>query len=261
MIPCSEKALALQALFDGELDGINSVALEDHMRECAACAGAFTQMAAIRAKLAQPGLRATMPATLRARIEALGVPAKTYLVAPLPRRPFGAWLTGGALGALAASLAMLIVVPHITDPDIASPDIASEVVASHIRSLQAAHLVDVQTSDRHTVKPWFNGRVDVAPPVVDLVNQGFALIGGRLDYVGGRAVPALVYRHNQHNINLFIRGGSAASSIALRTEQHGGYSMAHWGAAGLDYWAVSDMDLSELEQFAAAFKREAAKVR
>ena len=127
--------------------------------------------------------------------------------------------------------------------------IASEVVSAHIRSLQAGHLMDVETSDRHTVKPWFNGKLDVSPPVIDLTAQGFTLLGGRLDYIDGEPVASVVYRRRKHVINLFVaqRLGGPHANSKLKTIQ--GYNVRNWSDAGLDFWAVSDIARDELDEF------------
>ncbi len=127
--------------------------------------------------------------------------------------------------------------------------VADEVVSAHIRSLQPGHLMDVQTSDQHTVKPWFDGKVDVAPPVIELTAEGFTLLGGCLDYIGGEPVACVVYRRRKHIINLFVaqRLGSGHAFVNARAVQ--GYNVRHWSAQGLDFWAVSDLDPEELGEF------------
>ena len=127
-----------------------------------------------------------------------------------------------------------------------------EIVSSHIRSLMAGHLTDVLSSDQHTVKPWFDGKLDLAPPVVDLATQGFPLVGGRLDYIGGRSVAALVYRHGLHVINLFIWPQAGATEHAATAANRNGYTLLNWQANGMAYWAVSDVNFESLK----AFERE-----
>ena len=115
-------------------------------------------------------------------------------------------------------------------------------MSAHVRSLQGEHLTDVQTSDQHTVKPWFNGKVDVAPPVVDLTAQGFTLIGGRLDYLDGKAVASIVYRRRTHVINLFIAQGAPSEPQDAKIDKVQGFNIRRWNAQGLEFWAVSDID-------------------
>jgi anti-sigma factor RsiW len=126
-----------------------------------------------------------------------------------------------------------------------------------VRSTLAQHLVDVETSDRHTVKPWFNGKVDFAPPVFDLADAGFPLVGGRLDYLDDRVVAALVYRRNKHVVNLFVWPAKPDVLPARNVAPPAGYSIVHWAAGGLQFWAVSDVEPRDLEAFHQAFAKAA----
>jgi anti-sigma factor RsiW len=237
--------LLLHGLADGELDAANSVALEAHLRSCTRCAEEFARIEALRARLAGPALRHVAPPGLAPRVErALAAAAPAPRASP-PRAP---WLAGGALGAIAASLALLLAVPQLT-----SGGIEDELVADHVRSLLAAHVTDVATSDRHVVKPWFNGRIDFAPPVPELAEQGFPLVGGRLDYLDGRVVAAIVYRRRLHTVNLFVRPARAIAFPRAFQARRQGYSLARWSSGGLEYWAVSDLAPDELDTFRRAF--------
>ena len=131
-----------------------------------------------------------------------------------------------------------------------------EVVTAHLRSLQVEHLTDVQTSDQHTVKPWFNGRLDVAPPVVDLTAQGFTLLGGRLDYIDGRPVAAIVYRRRNHVLNLFVAAG-VGSEREVKTETVQGFTVKSWSDQGLSFRVVSDINAEELQEFVDKFQAAA----
>jgi anti-sigma factor RsiW len=145
-------------------------------------------------------------------------------------------------------LAFLLVTP-------AAPDLADAVVTEHIRSLQAEHLLDVISTDQHTVKPWFNGKLDFAPPIVDLAANGFPLSGGRLDYLAGHTVAALVYHHKQHPINLFIWPNSSGRSSAPPTcVERAGYHLCNWSNQAMNYWAISDLNAAELSQFAGYWR-------
>lgn len=246
---CPDRELALHAMIDGELDSLASVALETHLRGCAGCQAALGRLEATRGLFAEAAdLRHRAPAALREAVSAL-IPAEIAAAAPA-RRGALPWLGGGAIGALATSIALLIAVPQLN-----SGGLQDELVAAHIRSLQAAHLTDIQTSDRHVVKPWFNGRIDFSPPVVELAPQGFPLVGGRLDYIGGRDVATIIYRRRLHSINLFVRPAPALASTTSTTTRHESYSMVRWVSGGLEYWAVSDIDPAELADFRDTFRK------
>ncbi len=244
MNACSDKTLLLHALVDNELDVASVASLRGHVAGCAGCAAELRELQAFKSLLADARVRHDPPPAWREwalslveRNEARG-----------RRRGFAPWIAGGSVAAVAASIALALLPPLATAP---LPD---ELVAGQIRSLQAEHLLDVPTSDRHVVKPWFNGKVDFAPPVVDLAVRGFPLAGGRLDYIAGRTVAAIVYRRHAHIINLFVWPGQSPETPATIRRQ--GYSLIRWGRGGLSYWAVSDIDPNDLaafqQQFAAA---------
>ena len=245
MTACADRDHLLHALLDDELDAANAAACEAHLKTCAGCAAEYERLRALREMLAEPALRHPAPDGLRNRIEA-ALPSEAPNASPAPPSRF-AWAALGAGLSAAASLALVVAA---REP--AAPGIEQQIVASHVRSLLASHLVDVVTSDQHVVKPWFNGRIDFAPPTPDLKAQGFPLAGGRLDYIGGRVVPAIVYRRRLHTINLFIWPGKAPEKPA--TTQFEGYNLRHWQQGGLDLWAVSDVSQSDLAQFEKSFE-------
>jgi anti-sigma factor RsiW len=260
---CSDAKIMLHALLDGELDAGNARDVEVHLGECAICSEKFAAFHAMREAMAEADLKLKSPATLRAKIEtALPSPASRPSGSVVPFRPsrrsfFSGFGAGAVLsGALAASLVLSIV---RSEQD---QTIANDVVSAHVRSLQANHLMDVETSDQHTVKPWFDGKVDVAPPVIDLTAEGFTLLGGRLDYIDGEPAASVVYRRRKHIINLFVAQhlGTARAAAAARTVQ--GYNVRHWSDQGLEFWAVSDLDGEELNEFvdkiSAALRPKAA---
>jgi anti-sigma factor (TIGR02949 family) len=247
---CAEAEVMLHALIDGELDAGHAREVERHASTCGGCSEQLEALCAVRAAMAGAKLKETAPASLRSRIEqALPAPSRGVIdvrqrFQPTRRSFFGGFTTGAvASGALVASLMLTVFGP---DQNLT---VADEVVSAHIRSLQAGHLMDVETSDQHTVKPWFDGKVDVAPPVIDLTAEGFTLLGGRLDYIDGEPVASVVYRRREHIINLFVarRLGSEHAFVSAKTVQ--GYNTRHWSDRGLDYWAVSDLDPAELGEF------------
>ena len=202
---CAEFEVLLHALIDGELDAGHARDVEAHAAACATCTEKLASFRAMREAMSDPALKETAPAHLRSRIEALlAVPPSRVIsmrefFQPTRRSFFGGFAVGSALSAAVAASLVLTVIRGDQEQTI-----ADEVVSAHIRSLQAGHLMDVATSDRHTVKPWFNGRVDVAPPVVDLTAESFTLLGGRLDYIDSEPVAAIVYQRRKHVINLFV---------------------------------------------------------
>jgi len=246
MSACPDKTDLLHALLDGELDAVNARNFETHLKTCPDCTAALAQLQDLRGRVTAPEMRAAAPAGLRHRIDAL-IEAETEAVKPRRRVPAALpWGLSGAFAAMAAGFAVLSVLPT-------TAMLEDQLVANHVRSTLASHLVDVETSDRHTVRPWFNGRIDFAPPVVDLADQGFPLVGGRVDYLDGRVVAALVYRRNKHVINLFVRPQPKGVRWPGLGDGHEGYSLVHWTQGGLEFWAVSDVEGRDLEAFRQAF--------
>ena len=233
--------MLLHALLDNELDAANVATVEAHLRSCPDCAAEFEQLKHLHQIVADPALRHATPEGLRDRIDA-ALPTTQRAANPWPAR-----LGWGAGGAIAAGLALTLAIPQQS----ATSGLEQQMVASHVRSLLADHLVDIPTSDRHVVKPWFNGKIDFSPPTPDLKAAGFPLVGGRLDYIGGRVVPAIVYRRNLHTINVFAwPAGKAPSGETMASD---GYTLVHWRQGDLDFWAVSDVAGGDLDQFHTAF--------
>lgn len=254
MTACPDRDLLLQGLLDGELDAANAIDCEAHLKTCAACQEAFLRLQAVRDAVSAPGVAHAAPAGLLGRIEAAleaeqAPPAQARRPGPGRR-----WLAAGAVGALAAGLAGVMALPSLN-----AAQIENQVVASHVRSLLANHLTDVATSNQHVVKPWFNGKVDFAPPVPELADEGFPLVGGRLDYIGGRVAPAIVYRRRLHTVNLFVWPAGGGFMPTDRSARLNGYSLVEWTQGGLRFWAVSDIDLVELQQFRQLFSDRSPK--
>jgi anti-sigma factor RsiW len=251
----------LHGFVDNELDAAHSLQIERHVATCPHCAQQLESLQALKQRIAQPGVHWRTPDHVRAQVLA-AISREAAMPARTPAPPgFSAlefvrrWLFVPSLAALAASL--FLVVAPMTD----RTSVSDEVVASHVRSLLVDHLTDVATSDQHTVKPWFNGKIDFAPPVVDLAREGFPLQGGRVDYIGGRVVAALVYKRQSHVINLFVwPAQSDATAATLRTaSSRDGYNIENWRAGGLNFWAVSDGNADDLARFRDAFANRAGK--
>jgi anti-sigma factor RsiW len=242
---CEEARSFIHPLVDGELDAYNAREVEAHTETCGGCAAELSNLRGLRNQIASAQLRYRAPESLRRKIEGI-VPR------PAARVSRREWLKGfgfgAGLSAVAASGAFVLVMRNDADSRI-----LSDVVSAHLRSLEPDHLTDVLSSDRHTVKPWFNGRLDVAPPVVDLTAQGFTLIGGRLDAIGGKTAAAIVYRRRVHIINLFIVAVPGERRPAIM-EVVQGFNIRHWSEQGLSLWAISDINATELQKFAEKFE-------
>ena len=242
---CDEAEILLHALIDRELDAGHAREVEDHIAGCAACAAELAAYREMSNAVAAADLHYAAPPQLRRRIEA----ALPRSQAPNRRAVLRGFAMGSAVSAIAATGLFAIVLRSDDEQRI-----MSEVVSAHLRSLQAGHLTDVISTDQHTVKPWFNGRLDVSPPVVDLTAQGFTLIGGRLDYVDARPIGAIVYRRRAHVINLFVAQTASTERRAARMETIQGFNIRSWSDRGLNYWAVSDLAADELAEFGEKFE-------
>jgi anti-sigma factor RsiW len=197
----------------------------------------------LKKALKQDALHFTAPKELRRKVKA----ELSSQFAAKSRWNFWNWLTATTTSVATVCLALLLTVT-LTRPS-AQQQFAREIVSSHIRSLMASHIMDVVSTDQHTVKPWFNGKLDFSPPVKDLAAQGFPLIGGRLDYLGGRSVAALVFQRNKHLINLFVWPVTAKDSKPVPLTPINGYNLIHWSEANMTFWAVSDLNEKELMEF------------
>lgn len=240
MPACVDQELLLGGLIDGELDAANTALVEAHVARCDGCREELERLQAVRSLLRTEGVRHRAPESLKRRVEGL-----TELSPERTARRLPGWLAPGIVGALAASLALLTLLPPGSDSVV-----DQELVSDHVRSLQPGHLTDVQTTNQHIVKPWFNGKIDFSPPVPELADQGFPLAGGRLDSIGGKTVAAIVYHRRLHTVNLFVwpdgKGGE-------RTFVKDGFAVTEWSRNGLRFAAVSDIPATELNQFKALF--------
>jgi anti-sigma factor RsiW len=268
---CSDSRLLIHAYLDNELDAGDSVRLNRHIADCPACARELERQSLLQEALrrAKPVLAASdaLPEALRARILTALPLSATASTAPTPlrpRRPMRGW---NPLPAALAASALLLVgggfgvawQRHATETTVTTgAAMIAEVVSDHVRSLQPQHLTDVLTSDRHTVKPWFDGKLDFSPQVRDLDAAGFVLVGGRLDVLHGRRVAAIVYRRRLHPINLFQFVAPGPDTTPASADAGDGYTTTTWTQGGVAYWAVSTLDRSEMESFAGAFRTSPA---
>jgi anti-sigma factor RsiW len=246
---CGERADLLQAYVDGELDLVRSLEMEQHLSQCPDCTAAAESQRALQSALRDPAMYFEPPKHLEKRIRAeLGTAERVTTT-----RRFGwRWLAAAAaLPSMALAGALLVMSRTPSAGDL----LDQEIVSAHVRSLLANHLTDVSSSDQHTVKPWFDGRLDFSPEVRDLASDGYPLVGGRLDYVGQRTVAALVYRRRQHSINVFVwpepeeKGGGAGETSTR------GYNLIRWSRSRTSYSAVSDLNLAELRIFVRDLQR------
>jgi anti-sigma factor RsiW len=246
-VQCAE-SLRVQALFDGEVDAVAAADIERHVEHCEECRTLLQDLGMVRTALRRDLVYAQAPAALRDQVARMldqeGVqtnhtpPMERRVVRPR-HRSFWAGAFGGAGGtAIAAMLAFFLLTPRLSNP---LPD---ELVNSHVRSLMPAHLIDVVSTDKHTVKPWFAGHADVSPTVADFEQQGYRLIGGRVDYLEHQRSAVVVYQHGAHVINVFSWAGTGRPLPENLTRS--GYHLAFWKAGDLEYCAVSDTGWDEL---------------
>jgi anti-sigma factor RsiW len=222
---------------DGELDANAVLQFQLHVSECGSCTEILQRLQMRREMIRRAGLSYRAPAGLEARIRK-GIRNE--------QRSGFHWRTWGAVAA-ALLLAGSISIPFVRSRAAAEFALDEEVISSHVRAALTGHSVDVASSDRHSVKPWFNGRLDFSPPVTDLASQGFPLVGGRVDYIKGRSVAALVYQRRKHTIDLFI--WPSQSGEAGKSEFRKGYHVIRWSGGGMSFAAVSDLNKAELDQF------------
>ena len=246
---CTEARLLLHGYHDGELDLRSALELERHTAGCAACARELANHRALSGVLRAALPPSPAPGALAARLAAS---LHTRPPLPLGLRLRAALGPAAALATWVAMMVMIFTAPR--GPSASSDDpLVRDVVADHVRALMPGHLADVTSTDRHTVKPWFAGKLDYAPPVEDLASDGFPLAGGRLDYLDGRAVAALVYRRRDHVVNVFV-WPTAAPDAAPRELARTGHHVVHWVQQGMTFWTVSDLNEAELAQLAALLR-------
>lgn len=246
---CEQAHELIDAYIDGELDLLRNVGIERHLGQCEACGAQHQEELKLRSLIKSGAQYFAAPDLLKQRV-------KQHTKRLKPRTKSRPWIAAAAAVILALCAFLMWTIVSTRSRTRAGELIAQEVVSSHVRSLMLDHLIDVPTSDSHTVKPWFNGKLDFAPEVKDLSAQGFSLIGGRLDYIDNRTVAALVYQRRKHPINLFMWTVPGAADERERQYSRQGYNVICWTHAGMCYWAVSDVNNTDLHEFVQLARQE-----
>ena len=249
---CRECHDYIDAYIDNELDVATVILVKEHLRDCPECQQLLESRNVVGALLKDPQVRFEVPESLRARIQSALPTTEPSAKRGAERRSVIPWFyVPLALAAVFAVLLGLLFLYQGTIPNRRGENaLAQEVISSHVRSLLATHLLDVPSTDQHTVKPWFDGKLKFSPPVQDFAEHGFRLIGGRLDYLNGREVAALVYQRNKHVINLFVWPSEAAQNANAESFVKDGFNVLHWERSGFEFWAVSDVNAGDLKAFA-----------
>jgi anti-sigma factor RsiW len=252
---CTEAKALVSAHADGELDRLRAHALEKHLRGCADCAAALESMVALRQRVRAEVPRYPASSELQARVRAaIGAAEAAAPAKPRPERRWQ-WLSAGALAGCAATVVAWVLGTAVLDAR-SRDELAAEAVASHVRATLNDHLIQVASSDQHTVKPWLSARLDYSPPVRDMAQEdGFTLVGGRLDSLEKRQVATLVYRYRLHNVDVFVRPEAWHTAAEVSTLR--GFNVAHANGSGMDWLAVSDVNPEVLSAFVQRLAREA----
>lgn len=242
---CRDAEPLLHARLDNELDVAGAMTVDRHLSECRACAAQYAALENLKQDIAAAQPAYELPIRLERKL-ASRFTSQPTLFARLWSRP---WPSAAALVGLAACIgAVILFLPAIWNTG-GTNAIAAEILDNHLRALQPGHLIDVESSDQHTVKPWFQGKTDFSPPVPDLTNDGFVLIGGRLEVIHRQPAAAVVYKRRQHVISLYV-SPSLDGDAKPALQDLDGYHLLHWSQSGMGYWAVSDVAPADLRDFA-----------
>jgi anti-sigma factor RsiW len=243
---CQESLKHIHGYVDGELELTKNLEMDQHLQECSACAQTWAGLQAVRAAIkeeapyfqAPPSLQNRIRSSVRRESKAATTPERLWRILAIAAMLAMVLVAGRAL--------LRVLLPLRADDAV----LTRELLASHVRSqMLPGHRVDIESSNQHVVKPWFEGKLDFSPTVKDFTDQGFPLLGGRLDYLDSRPVAALVYKRREHLINVFIWPSTAGSEAAPGKLTLQGYHLIHWTQAGMNYWAISNLNESELQDF------------
>ena len=242
---CTEVNKLLQAHHDGELDAANTLHIDEHLADCPGCFGTLRRLSGLRGALRNDALRFTAPDSLRRNLRAAVAQTAETEREAAPKR---SWTS--QMGWIAAAVVAIASMASLQLRSTRSDDhLLVELTDSHVRSLKGEHLMDVISTDQHTVKPWFDGKLDFAPPVRDLKETGFPLLGGRLDYIYGHDAAALIYGRHKHFINLFVWPEKSDTPQKLGVTQKNGYNVLRWADGKMSYAAISDLNETEMREF------------
>jgi anti-sigma factor RsiW len=249
---CQECYDYIDAYIDNELDVAATILVKQHLRDCFRCQQLLEARKAVGALLDNPQVSFEAPDSLFEKIQSVLPAARSDVKQRSGSRFVIPWFSVPL--ALAATIAVVLGLVFLNQGGMFDRSrgnaLAQDVISSHVRSLLATHLLDVPSTDQHTVKPWFDGKLKFSPPVRDLADHGFRLIGGRLDYINGREVAALVYQRRLHVVNLFIWPSESGRNTAAESFTKDGYNVSHWDRDGFEFWAVSDVNADDLRAFA-----------
>jgi len=250
-VRCTDTRTLIESYVDGELDLVRNVEIEEHLGDCPNCAPVHKNTLALRSRIREDVSYFRAPTDLRQRVRAIAPETKaktSWSWTPL-------WAWPGALAAVALLAVITVGLIRSAAESSRGQMIAQEIVADHVRSLMADHLTDVTSTDQHTVKPWFDGKLDFAPPVNDFAGDGYPLVGGRLDYLDGQPVAALVYRHRLHPINLFVWTAPEKYAEKATGQTRQGFNILFWTRDGMTYCAISDLATDEMQTFATLLQK------
>jgi anti-sigma factor RsiW len=241
----------LHAFIDRELDAASTIELRTQIDASPVLRQELARLSELQSSVQTLATRFNAPPALAQRLfDTLPAPRPERIKTEIP-----SWWRTLAIGATAAAMALLAWNLSFKIVDRANDPVLLEVISAHVRSLMADHLTDLTSAERHSVKPWLSNRLDFAPPVHDFASEGFALLGGRLDYVGGKPAAAIVYRYRQHLINVFVWPSAESSDSPVRISNYRGYNSTSFHSGGMSYWTVSDLNSDDLRKLTTLLQR------